>query len=1477
MKNLKHKNILSLIGIVMNKTHNIIVMPLVPDGNLQDLLRSARFTNRIWLCSRWRLLVRIIAGIVANVCLALCQLRCCQLLPSLMVQLHDWSSRPRASTDGSLSKNVSRTSSTNSIQAPFTHFMSTLGMRSSAASLDLDQAAALFVFHEDLDQCPWYHGIRPIKNIKEGVHMLSIVRRVLIACVWYLQQVPVHITLTTQPDGTIRFKDQQYAGLPHFLKACIEQPIELKVDGQIITLRRGIKMEQDDDVPSMSKAHPLLHDVAEEGEDGEGSGEAPLEPPPQARPRRMPPPPPPPQVQHQAHHQTPPPPPPAKPSFKPTGGEARRPAPPPPPPKPAKPRTLSDHGSPVLAREVPEPPHDVSSQESSVGEEAMANDLSEDDEGEDIQPPEDMPEAVVVMLSEKAVALMGSSKGHDPVASELLTVMRLHQREQLAIIPIFVGAKLRLPHPSKADKHFEVYDSYDPVPLKRVPQKRLSSPLGVRGVASVCVTCFVSWQSMLLHGGLVLSEAHTSVSQVFQCFGDVWQFNASSTELLLVYGGFMGPTGDDSDGNHTMWAFNAAAVTKYFDTMVMVGGLVRKPLEDNNLGISNQALVLNLTTFVCTRRGIVNSIAFTLNNDPYVFGGERTMTGASLAEIYACELYPASEVTLYVRRYAGSVWEDSVGPSARAHTNAVAIDDDLMLLHGGVYSLRNGSWVYLSDTWLFNHTAMQWINISQAAGAPAVASSVCDYVESVGFVVAQGKALAGPTEAIYLLRFTKTQNPSAPLADLHWVRVPAASGGAAARWGHFGGILMDPYQNLAPVLLLAGGRNDSAVCEDAWLLNLIHYNWTRIENTTDALLRRVPPATMHDACASNYNNLARRVFSAHTVLPYRLQVVAGFGALMSGGVQVPSSLSRSELVCFDDRVVTFNILSRSFQSVSVVAGNMTARVESSMTMMSASNATILLTAGADATSYLEDSSIMMLGCPPGHFAGSFASDTCQPCARGTYANLHGSTECLKCPADVTTLHEGSTSAAACNTCDDSVCHHHGQCNVINGNATCNCRFAFQLSDRCELPSTALIMVAAILAALIVGVAITAMQRRVRLFHARSELAYSRIEDLQNEVGDYKRTWAIDHAQLRNFRLLDKGTFAEVYRAQWGGELVAVKKMHTALVEMRIWNRSITSDFDREVRLLQRTRHRNIVLFYGAGEDPDQRPFLVTEFCERGSLRSLLVDVKEDLPVDLCLSLATDAARGLRFLHRLRPPQIHRDIKSPNLLVTSNYVCKVADLGTARLIEEMGIERTKPSGEDAKATDSVHVRHQSIQNEDTEVTMTTQVGTILWMAPEVWGGSYNASCDVYSFGLSCPIGPAPGCIYRMLAEHGVVLWELITRQLPFEYEGFLNLHPTNFFAEVVRPQRRPTIPSEVGLRSAGFPADYHKLMRRCWEEDPRLRPNMTAVTNTLLRLVESGQQVASANTPSSYQRRAMSQLPAAAQTVGHTSSRPSHLI
>ena len=46
-----------------------------------------------------------------------------------------------------------------------------------------------------------------------------------------------------------------------------------------------------------------------------------------------------------------------------------------------------------------------------------------------------------------------------------------------------------------------------------------------------------------------------------------------------------------------------------------------------------------------------------------------------------------------------------------------------------------------------------------------------------------------------------------------------------------------------------------------------------------------------------------------------------------------------------------------------------------------------------------------------------------------------------------------------------------------------------------------------------------------------------------------------------------------------------------------------------------------------------------------------------------MSILTDAARALEFLHS--KSLIHRDIKSPNILLDSQHRCKIADFGMAR--------------------------------------------------------------------------------------------------------------------------------------------------------------------------------------------------------------------
>jgi len=207
-------------------------------------------------------------------------------------------------------------------------------------------------------------------------------------------------------------------------------------------------------------------------------------------------------------------------------------------------------------------------------------------------------------------------------------------------------------------------------------------------------------------------------------------------------------------------------------------------------------------------------------------------------------------------------------------------------------------------------------------------------------------------------------------------------------------------------------------------------------------------------------------------------------------------------------------------------------------------------------------------------------------------------------------------------------------------------------------------------------------------------------------------------------------------------------------------------FEREVNLMRTLRSPYIIQFLGSAFVPPDNICIVTEYMARGSLHSILHNYTIPLSWELMLSMLQDAVRGMIYLHTCQPPIYHRDLKSLNLLVDDFWVCKVSDFGLS--------------------TAAVAERQET----------QTACGTLSWTAPEVLqSGQFSTKADVYSF--------------------GVVLWECLCRANPFQgVQDFLIISE-------VPEGRRPDIPSWC-------PAPYEALMKRCWDGNPKARPEFSEV-------------------------------------------------
>ncbi|KAF0980791.1 hypothetical protein FDP41_013274 [Naegleria fowleri] len=200
------------------------------------------------------------------------------------------------------------------------------------------------------------------------------------------------------------------------------------------------------------------------------------------------------------------------------------------------------------------------------------------------------------------------------------------------------------------------------------------------------------------------------------------------------------------------------------------------------------------------------------------------------------------------------------------------------------------------------------------------------------------------------------------------------------------------------------------------------------------------------------------------------------------------------------------------------------------------------------------------------------------------------------------------------------------------------------------------------------------------------LALNQTEVLTIEMERKPMSFLIPITDLEIIKKIGEGGLGTVYHGKWKDRDVAIKSLKT-----RMDDDDENDEFEKEVSLLASLRHPCILTFFGVAVSKENK-FMVTEYLENGSLERIIYNCKigrQSLSILDKLRILQDVASGMDYLHSLSPAIVHRDLKPGNVLLDKNNRCKVCDFGLSRTI-----------------------------GTTTSYTMTRNVGTLLYMSPEM---------------------------------------------------------------------------------------------------------------------------------------------------------------
>lgn len=154
-------------------------------------------------------------------------------------------------------------------------------------------------------------------------------------------------------------------------------------------------------------------------------------------------------------------------------------------------------------------------------------------------------------------------------------------------------------------------------------------------------------------------------------------------------------------------------------------------------------------------------------------------------------------------------------------------------------------------------------------------------------------------------------------------------------------------------------------------------------------------------------------------------------------------------------------------------------------------------------------------------------------------------------------------------------------------------------------------------------------------------------------------------RYRIIRQLGHGGMGAVYEAidERFGEPIALKEIIIDLDD-ESQKESITMAFQREAKTLAKVKHETVPYVRDYFSESDKQ-YLVMELVEGEDLSELLKKYKKPFPLEDALKWLFQLLDALDYLHNLRPPIIHRDIKPQNLKLNSRQRVKLLDFGVAR--------------------------------------------------------------------------------------------------------------------------------------------------------------------------------------------------------------------